>query len=83
VISSAQRQIHYPPKQAIQSPNAAVFFAGRSDFGDLGVAIPDDYRTYLDQGRFRNALVLTEDRSRPTPQLRQCIKAYGLFAFRP
>jgi hypothetical protein len=70
-------------KQAAQSPNAAAFFAGRSDFGDLGVAIPDDYRTYLDLGRFRNALVLAEERSRPTPQLREFIKAYGLFAFRP
>jgi hypothetical protein len=70
-------------RQASQSPNAAAFFAGRSDFGDLGVAIPDDYRTYLDLGRFRNALVLAEELSRPTPQLRQFIKAYGLSAFRP
>ncbi|MBI3836973.1 MAG: hypothetical protein HY288_03450 [Planctomycetia bacterium] len=70
-------------KQASQSPNATAFFAGRSDFGDLGVAIPDDYRTYLELGRFRNALVLAEELSRPTPQLRQFIKAYGLSAFRP
>lgn len=69
--------------KASQSPNAQKFFAGRTDFGDLGVPIPDDYRTYLNLGRFRNALVLAEQAARPTPQLAQFIKAYGLAAYRP
>lgn len=70
-------------KEAAQSPNAAAFFAGRSDFGDLGVAIPEDYRMYLDLGRFRNALVLDEARARPAPQLHLFINTYGLYAFGP
>jgi hypothetical protein len=68
---------------AARSPNAEAFFAGRSDFGDLGVTIPDDYQTYLDLGRFRNALVLAEAQARPTPQLTQFINTYGLAAYRP
>jgi hypothetical protein len=66
-----------------RSPNADKFFAGRSNFGDLGVPIPDDYQAYLDLGRFRNALVLAEEKARPTPQLTQFITAYGLTAYRP
>ena len=52
--------------------------AGRSDFGDLGVKIPDDYQAYLDLGRFRNALVVNREQQHPTPALGQFIFAYGL-----
>jgi len=65
------------------SPSARKFYQGRSDFGDLGVAIPPDYQTYLDLGRFRNALVLAEQRVRPTPELNTFINGYGLWAFQP
>ena len=54
------------------------FFAGRSDFGDLGVEIPADYQRYLDLGRFRNALLRYELQQRPSKSLHQFIAQYGL-----
>ncbi|MFO0895904.1 MAG: hypothetical protein U0836_00625 [Pirellulales bacterium] len=65
------------------SPNANRFFEGRADFGDLGVKIPADYQTYLDLGRFRNALVIDAERKQPTETLRTFIDMYGLWLFRP
>jgi hypothetical protein len=62
------------------SPNAQKFREGRSNFGDLGVKIPEDYQTYLDLGRFRNALVLAEQKARPTRQLDEFISRYQLYA---
>jgi hypothetical protein len=62
------------------SPNAQKFREGRSNFGDLGVKIPEDYQTYLDMGRFRNALVLAEQKARPTRQLEEFIFRYQLYA---
>jgi hypothetical protein len=70
-------------KQIRPSPAAEKFFAGRSEFGDLGVAIPEDYQAYLSLGRFRNALVLAEQRARPTPELAGFIKAYQLGGYQP
>ena len=65
------------------SANAKKFQQGRSDFGDLGVRVPPDYQAYLDLGRFRNALILAEQRVRPTPRLTEFINAYGLYAYQP
>jgi hypothetical protein len=42
--------------------------------------IPEDYRRYVELGRFRNALVLAEDARRPDAALRRFIAAYGLEA---
>lgn len=67
--------------QIYKSKNADKFFAGRSDFGQLGIAIPTDYQAYLDLGRFRNALVLDQQRRHPTPNLAKFISAYNLSAF--
>jgi hypothetical protein len=58
------------------------FMAGRSEFGDLGITIPADYQMYLALGRFRNALVVHEERLRPTKSLTQFIDTYGLHPFR-
>lgn len=44
-------------KRIPKSTAGTKFFAGRSDFGDLGVPIPADYQAYLNLGRFRNPLV--------------------------
>jgi hypothetical protein len=60
------------------SKAAEKFFAGQSDFGDLGVKIPADYQTYLDLGRFRNALVLDRQKQKPTAGLKQFINTYDL-----
>ena len=64
-----------------QSDNLQKFYQGRSDFGDLGVTIPADYQTYLDLGRFRNALILAEQKARPTPALQLFIAVYGLYPY--
>lgn len=58
------------------------FLAGRSDFGDLGVKIPVDYQAYLNLGRFRNALVVAEERRNSSPALSKFIQAYGLQPYR-
>lgn len=68
--------------QIPESPARERFLAGRTDFGNLGVAIPADYQLYLDLGRFRNALVVNEERMRPTPTLTKFIDTYALHPFR-
>ena len=47
------------------------------------VSIPKTYQTYLDLGRFRNALILDEARSYPTPGLTDFISTYRLQGYRP
>jgi hypothetical protein len=58
------------------------FFAGRTDFGDLGVPIPRDYQLYLDLGRFRSALIAEEERRRPSDMISRFIDTYGLKSYR-
>ncbi len=65
------------------SPALGKFREGRSEFGDLGAPIPKDFQTYLNLGRFRNALVLYEQSRRPTPELNKFIASYGLEEFQP
>ena len=62
-------------------PAVQEFLSGHSDFGDLRVAIPTDYQLYLDLGRFRNALVLDQERREKNPALTAFINDYGLRAF--
>jgi hypothetical protein len=63
-------------------PAREKFLSGRSSFGDLGVQIPADYQMYLELGRFRNALVVAEERARPTETLTKFIDTYGLHPYR-
>jgi len=65
-----------------ESPARERFLAGRTDFGDLGAKIPDDYQMYLGLGRFRNALVAHAERIKPTPSLTKFINTYELHPFR-
>jgi hypothetical protein len=69
-------------KEIPESPARERFFSGHSDFGDLGVAIPDDFQLYLRLGRFRNALVAHQERVAPTPNLTKFIDTYALHPFR-
>jgi hypothetical protein len=48
---------------------------------DAKIPIPEDYRAYINLGRFRNALVLDEVKRRPTKSLKQFIENYGLAAY--
>lgn len=54
------------------------FLRGQSDFGDLGVEIPEHYQRYLDLGRFRNAMLRQEQQLRPTPELNHFMNVYRL-----
>lgn len=47
------------------------------------ISVPTTYQTYLDLGRFRNALVLDEARHRPSAGLTNFIAAYGLNPYPP
>jgi hypothetical protein len=57
--------------------------AGKLSFEQIGVRPPPVYQAYLDLGRFRNALILQEQRRRPSPVLDEFIKEFGLQAYRP
>lgn len=58
------------------------FLSGRTDFGDIEVEIPADYQYYLALGRFRNALIVHEERKRPQTSLTRFIDNYALHPFR-
>jgi hypothetical protein len=47
------------------------------------ISVPKSYQTYLDLGRFRNALVLDEAKSHPTEGLTNFIATYHLQAYLP
>lgn len=47
------------------------------------IAIPQSYQTYLELGRFRNALVLNEAQAHPTAGLTDFIATYRLQAYQP
>jgi hypothetical protein len=47
------------------------------------ISVPKTYQTYLDLGRFRNALILDEAAHHPTPSLTNFIATYRLQGYRP
>lgn len=57
--------------------------AGRITLAEFGVAVPESYKLYLRLGRFRNALVLDEEKRRPTKGLGQMIDTYRLAGYVP
>jgi len=69
---------------AARHPEAWKRFQEKREEGNLGalreekIAIPDDYRAYLELGRFRNALVLSELKTHPTEGLQKFVDAYDL-----
>lgn len=56
---------------------------GQESFAQIAFPVPELYRDYLRLGRFRNALVLDEERRRATPQLAKFIKNFGLEGYAP
>ncbi len=69
-------------KEIPESPAKERFLSGHSDFGDLSVPIPADYKLYLGLGRFRNALVAHQERVAPTANLTKFIDVNALHPFR-
>lgn len=51
---------------------------GKKSLSDYGIEVPDDYRLFLDLGRFREALVLDRLRRNPTESLRQFVSKYNI-----
>jgi len=54
---------------------------GRATLASLNVSVPPVYQAYLDLGRFRNALILDEEKRRPTVALDEFIQKNGLKAY--
>jgi hypothetical protein len=69
---------------AATHPDAWKRFQQKREEGNLGalreekIAIPDDYLAYLELGRFRNAIVLSELKDNPTEGLQKFVAAYDL-----
>jgi hypothetical protein len=60
--------------------NVALFndvMDGKKSILLLGLEIPELYLDYLKLGRFRNALILDEQKRRPTPALNEFISKNG------
>jgi hypothetical protein len=55
--------------------------SGRAPIASLGVPVPEAYQAYLNLGRFRNALVLDEEKRHPTAALARFIDDNGLKAY--
>jgi hypothetical protein len=51
---------------------------GSGPLSELGISIPEDYQAYLDLGRFRNAIVLHEEKRHHHPNLARFIAQNGL-----
>jgi hypothetical protein len=47
------------------------------------ISVPDSYQTYLELGRFRNALILDEVKARPTQGLTNFVAWYRLQGYQP
>lgn len=69
---------------AAKHPDAWKRFQQKREEGNLSalreekIEIPDDYLAYLELGRFRNAIVLSELKDNPTEGLRKFVDAYDL-----
>ena len=68
-------------RQIKKTEQSDKFFAGRMDFGDLGVDIPEAYQAYLALGRFRNALIIDQHRQTRSANLKRFIDVYRLKPF--
>ena len=69
-----------------ESKRADKFFEDRTDFAglpsEIGIEIPWSYQNYLALGRFRNALVIAEEKRHPSENLTRFIDGYGLESYR-
>ena len=68
--------------EVLDSSDMRQFAEGRGDLGHLRGKVPADYQMYLELGRFRNALVVAEEKRRPNSSLTKFIDTYGLEPFR-
>jgi hypothetical protein len=66
------------------SPVRKKLMEGRGNFGDLGVKVPPHFQLYLDLGRFRNALLVAEEKKLggKRTSLTRFIESYELHPYR-
>ena len=70
-------------KDGLQNPNKfRPVYVGRTPLSAV-ISVPQCYQDYLDLGRFRNAMLLDERKTRPTPGLTAFITAFGLEGYQP
>ncbi|MEO6788771.1 MAG: hypothetical protein ABI318_21835 [Chthoniobacteraceae bacterium] len=56
--------------------------SGRAHFRELGLPMPELFSAYVDLGRFRNALLLDEQKRRPTAALSEFIRKNGFEGYK-
>ena len=56
---------------------------GKARFEDLAISLPPDYQSYVDLGRFRNALILDERTRNPASGIGRFADAYRLDYYTP
>jgi hypothetical protein len=61
----------------------AQLWEGKARFKDLNIPVPTDYQSYIDLGRFRNALILDEHTRHPFLGLGRFVDAYNLEYYTP
>jgi hypothetical protein len=61
----------------------ARLWEGKARFQDLGIPVPPDYQSYIDLGRFRNALILDEFSRHPDSGIGRFAEAYNLEYYTP
>jgi hypothetical protein len=61
----------------------AQLWEGKARFHDLNIPVPPDYRSYIDLGRFRNALILDEHARHLQSGLGRFVEAYNLEYYTP
>jgi hypothetical protein len=74
--------------ESLQSKSArsemlAQLADGKARFQDLNIPIPPDYQSYIDLGRFRDALILDEHTRHPFLGLGRFVEAYNLEYYTP
>ena len=66
-----------------RSEMLAQLWEGKARFHELNIPVPPDYQSYIDLGRFRNALILEEHARHPHSGLGQFVEAYNLEYYTP
>lgn len=66
-----------------RSAMLAQLWEGKARFQDLNIPIPPDYQSYIDLGRFRNALILDEETRHPESGIGRFAEAYSLDYYTP
>jgi hypothetical protein len=72
------RKLNLPNNEAWNEVNS-----GKKTFAAIGLEVPDLFCAYLQLGRFRNALLLDEQKQNPSPELDQFIHRFHLEGYDP